>query len=263
MSSCHALRKDPDLISSVTLLMGARGLLVGALKAICFPGKTCHVPSVSPHRSGAPDPKQSWNSLLKFASVHWCVSCICGWGLWYSGCGLMSTEQGNRPFSLLAVVLLTQPRKLLACAASAHCWLTFSSIHTKTFHWPSSQWGPACIVYSFPSAGQGFCSCWISEGSYSSVWRQVQDLPSSCSCGPVLLFSKVPLADEHHWMQPARSHGCLWAEFSWDTWVNPHPLLGTPFSNSASQCWGLEDLFGEDWGKEGVENLSPTCVHSH
>lgn len=123
---CH---KDPNFMSSVTLLTCAGGLLVGALKAICFPGKTCLVPSVSPHRSGAPDPNQSWNPLLKFASVHWCVSCICGWGLWYSGCGLVSTAQSNHPFSLLAIVLLTQPRNPKAFAASARCWLMFSSIH--------------------------------------------------------------------------------------------------------------------------------------
>lgn len=194
--SVMLFRKDPDLISSVTLLTGARGLLVGALKAICFSGKTCLVPSVSPHRSGAPDPKQSWNRLLKFASVHWCVSCICGWGLWYSGCGLMSTEQGNHPFSLLAVVLLTQPRKLLAFAASAHCWLTLSSIHTKTFHWPASQRGPACIVYSFPSAGQGFFSCWISEGSYFfclKIGARFAFLPSSVLGGLSCSFQRCPL----------------------------------------------------------------------
>lgn len=158
---CH---KDPNFMSSVTLLTCAGGLLVGALKAICFPGKTCLVPSVSPHRSGAPDPNQSWNPLLKFASVHWCVSCICGWGLWYSGCGLVSTAQSNHPFSLLAIVLLTQPRNPKAFAASARCWLMFSSIHQN---YPRACFPakPRNIVYSFPSTGQGFCSCWISGGS--------------------------------------------------------------------------------------------------
>lgn len=169
---CH---RDPSFIYSVTFFTGARGLLVGTLEAICFPGKTCLVPSVSSHRSGAPVPSRSWNPLLKFASVCWCVSCIWEWSLWYSGCGLMRTVQGNPPFSLLAVVLLTQPRKLLAFAASALCWLMLSSISTKTFHWPASQQSPACIVYSFPSA---FVLVEFQEVPIS-VWRQVPDLPSA------------------------------------------------------------------------------------
>lgn len=103
----------------------------------------------------------------------------------------MSTVQGNHPFSLLAIVLLTQPRKLLAFAASAHCWLMFSSIHIKSFHWPASQQSPACIVYSFPSAGQGFCSFQFQEVPILS-----EDRCQICLClleGLSLSFQRCPL----------------------------------------------------------------------
>lgn len=105
--------------------------------------------------------------LKRSAEICWFVDVFLVFvgGVWCSGGGL-SSVQGNRPFSLLAMVLLTQPSKLLACAASAHCWLLLSSVHTKSFHWPASQQSPAYIVYSLPSAGQGFCSCRISGGSY-------------------------------------------------------------------------------------------------
>lgn len=100
----------------------------------------------------------------------------------------MSTVQGHHPFSLLAVVLLTQPRKLLAFA---RCWLMFSSIHIKSFHWPASQQSPACIVYSFPSAGQGFCSFQFQEVPILS-----EDRCQICLCllgGLSLSFQRCPL----------------------------------------------------------------------
>lgn len=164
----------------------------------------------------------------------------------------------NCPFSLLAIVLPTQPRKLLAFAASARCWLPFSSIHIKSFHWPASQQSPACIVYSFPSAGQGFCS--VQEVPIS-VWRQVPDLPLP-SWGPVFLLSKVPLASEQPWMQPARRCDHLWAEFSWDTWVSHLPLLGISSSNTASQCFTQKRAFLVKTGskKSWITSALPVCM---
>lgn len=39
--------------------------------------------------------------------------------------------------------------------------------------------------------------------------------------------------------QPIRSHGQLWAKFSWDPWLNMHPLLLISSSHPASQHQGL------------------------
>lgn len=70
-------REDPDFIPSVTFLTGARALLQVPSSHLF----SRLVPSVSPYRSGAPDPNQFWNPLQKFASVLCCISCICGWSL--------------------------------------------------------------------------------------------------------------------------------------------------------------------------------------
>lgn len=55
--------EDPDFISSLTLAIGARGLLLGAPKANSSPGLTCVVPWISSHRAGA-----LWRLVQDFSS---------------------------------------------------------------------------------------------------------------------------------------------------------------------------------------------------
>lgn len=162
--------EDPEW-PSVTLPIGARALLLCVPKGISSSGWTSLDPSASPCRAGAPDPKQSEDPLLKlpqFIDV-FLVSegNKAGYDILDVFWRALSRDGMVPSLCLLALLLVTQLRRLLATfAAKACCWLMFNLLYTKIVSTAllSSQ-APACVVYSFPGAGWSICPCWISGDS--------------------------------------------------------------------------------------------------
>lgn len=220
--------KDSDFIPSVTFLTGARGLLVGALKAICFPGTTCLVPSVSSHRSCAPVPKQSLNPLWKF--VGWLMCFLYIW-VGFVVFWMWSDEYCAGQSSLLSAGRSpAHTAKETAGLCSQCTLLAYVQLHThQEFPLACFPAKPSLYCIFLPQCQTGLLFFPVSGGSYS-IWTQVPDLPLP-SWGPVFILSKVPLVSEQPWMQPVRCCEHLWAEFSWDTefsWVIFHCWASPP-----------------------------------
>lgn len=144
-------REDPNFIPSVTFLTGARALLQVPSSHL-FSRQKLDLFLQSLLTGLVLQTPINFETLCRNLPQFFVVSLVfvagvCVFWMW-------SDEYCRGQLSLLSAghCPAHQPRKPLAFA--------HVQLHTHQ-HFPlaASPQSPACIVYSFPSAGQGFCSC--------------------------------------------------------------------------------------------------------
>lgn len=144
------------------LLVDTGSLILGLPEAFSS-GWTCPIPVVSLHRVRAPVPSPPWKSSH---SLH-VLSCIGSSRLHAHDLTTAAQKGIITSLNHLDMLLLIQPRILLAFAARTHCSFMFSCCLPKPYQqgcYPAS-YCPARVAVakgsSFPGAGLGIC-LWLS-----------------------------------------------------------------------------------------------------